>query len=141
MMPHEEARMVGVVVVSHSVQIALGVAELAGQMAGPAVAVEPAGGTGDGGLGTDEGRVRAAIARADRGRGVVVLGDLGSSILTVRHLLDDRAGATGDGNRHVRLADAPLVEGALAAAVAASAGVGLEEVVLAAEEARGVHKL
>jgi len=133
--------MVGVVVVSHSTRIALGVAELAGQMAGPDVAVEPAGGTGDGGLGTDESRVRAAIDRADRGGGVVVLGDLGSSILTVRQLLGELAGSSGNGNGHVRLADAPLVEGALAAAVAASAGATLDDVVQAAEEARDAHKL
>jgi PTS hybrid protein len=132
--------MVGIVVVSHSTQIARGVAELAGQMAGPGVAIEPAGGTGDGGLGTDERSVREAIGRADRGGGgVVVLGDLGSSILTVRHLLEQRA--VGGGNGHVRLADAPLVEGALAAAVAASAGVELEAVVRAAEEARDARKL
>jgi PTS hybrid protein len=64
-----------------------------------------------------------------------VLGDLGSSILTVRSLLERRA------NGHVRLADAPVVEGAVAAAVAASAGIGLEAVVRAAEEAKGVNKL
>ena len=131
--------MVGIVVVSHSTQIARGVAELAGQMAGPDVAIESAGGTHDGGLGTDERSVREAIGRADRGGGVVVLGDLGSSILTIRHLLEVRAEAGGNG--HVRLADAPLVEGALAAAVAASAGVELEAVVRAAEEARDVRKL
>ena len=131
--------MVGIVVVSHSSQIARGVAELAGQMAGPDVAIEPAGGTGDGGLGTDERNVREAIGRADRGNGVVVLGDLGSSILTVRHLLEERA--HGGGNGHVRLADAPLVEGTLAAAVASSAGVALDAVVLAAEEARDARKL
>jgi phosphoenolpyruvate---glycerone phosphotransferase subunit DhaM len=140
-MAQKEARMVGVVVVSHSTQIALGLAELAGQMAGTVVAIEPAGGTEEGGLGTDETRVRTAIRRADRGGGVVVLGDLGSSILTVRHLLDQWTASAGDGNGHVRLADAPLVEGALAAAVAASAGAGLDEVVRAAEEARDVHKL
>ena len=131
--------MVGIVVVSHSTRIASGVAELAGQMAGTDVAIESAGGTGDGGLGTDERSVREAIGRADRGSGVVVLGDLGSSILTVRHLLEVRDEAGGNG--HVRLADAPLVEGALAAAVAASAGVDLDAVVRAAEEARDVRKL
>jgi phosphoenolpyruvate---glycerone phosphotransferase subunit DhaM len=140
-MAQEQARMVGVVVVSHSARIAVGVAELAGQMAGPTVAVEPAGGTEDGGLGTDERRVRAAIRRADRGGGVVVLGDLGSSILTVRHLLDQRSGTFPGGNGHVRLVDAPLVEGALAAAVAASAGASLDDVIRAAEEARRVRKL
>jgi PTS hybrid protein len=41
----------------------------------------------------------------------------------------------------VRLADAPLVEGAVAAAVAASAGLSLDDVIRAAEEARNVAKL
>jgi PTS hybrid protein len=127
---------VGIVVVSHSASLAAGVAELASEMAGDAVPIEAAGGRADGGLGTDEDRVRDAIARAGRaGGGVCVLGDLGSSILTVRSLLARRA------NGHVRLADAPVVEGAVAAAVAASAGIGLEDVVRAAEEARGAAKL
>jgi dihydroxyacetone kinase phosphotransfer subunit len=125
---------VGIVIVSHSRQIASGAAELAGQMAGPDVRIESAGGDVDGGLGTDGARVRSAIERADSGEGVVILGDLGSAILTVRAVLD------GD-SATARLADAPLVEGAVAAAVAASAGVDLELVVRAAEEARGYSKL
>jgi PTS hybrid protein len=128
--------MVGIVVVSHSAELAAGLRELAGQMAGPDVAIEPAGGTSGGALGTDEQRVRAAIDRAGRdGDGVVVLGDLGSSILTVRHVLDQQV------NGHVQLADAPFVEGAVTAAVTASAGAPLADVVRAAEEARGVRKL
>ena len=127
---------VGIVVVSHSASLAAGVAELASEMAGTAVPIEWAGGRADGGLGTDEDRVADAIKRAGRdGKGVCVLGDLGSSILTVRSLLERRA------NGHVRLADAPIVEGAVAAAVAASAGIELDDVVRAAEEANGVRKL
>ncbi len=53
--------MVGIVVVSHSSEIASGTVALAGQMAGPDVRIEGAGGTPDGGLGTDADRVRAAI--------------------------------------------------------------------------------
>ena len=103
-------------------------------MAGDEVRIEPAGGRTDGGLGTCEERVRAALERADTGSGVVVLGDLGSAILTVRSVLEH-------GNGSVRLADAPLVEGAVAAAVVASAGAGLDDVARAAEEARGATKL
>jgi PTS hybrid protein len=127
--------LVGIVVVSHSPELARGLADLAAQMAGPEVSIEHAGGTPDGSLGTDEGRVRDAIRRADQGDGVVVLGDLGSAILTIRHVLESRA------NGHVRLIDAPIVEGTVAAAVMASAGSGLDEVVGAAEEARGANKL
>ena len=46
--------MVGIVVVSHSVDLAEGLAALASQMAGPEVRIAPAGGLPDGGLGTDE---------------------------------------------------------------------------------------
>jgi phosphoenolpyruvate---glycerone phosphotransferase subunit DhaM len=125
---------VGIVVVSHSSSLASGVADLAGQMAGPDVRIEAAGGASDGGLGTDAERVGQAIADADAGDGVVVLCDLGSAILTVRELLEDHAG-------QVVLADAPVVEGAVAAAVVASAGRDVHEVARAAEEARDARKL
>jgi PTS hybrid protein len=126
---------VGIVVVSHSSDLAEGLTALASQMAGPEVRIEPAGGLPDGSLGTDEDRVRAAIRAADQGSGVVILGDLGSAILTVRHVLERH------GNGHVRLADAPIVEGAVAAAVTASANMPLDDVVRSAEDARGAGKL
>ena len=127
--------MVGIVVVSHSREIASGTVALAGQMAGPDVRIEGAGGTPDGGLGTDADRVREAIESAEQGDGVIVLGDLGSAILTARAVL------AGQENGHVRLVDAPIVEGAVAAAVTASAGLPLEDVANAAEGTRGAAKL
>ena len=126
--------MVGVVVVSHSAEIAQGVVELAGQMAGDDMRLEGAGGDPHGTLGTDEGRVREAIRRADQGDGVAILADLGSAVLTIRHILES-------GNGSLKLADAPVVEGAVAAAVVASMGLPLDDVVKAAEEARDAHKL
>jgi PTS hybrid protein len=104
-------------------------------MAGPEVRIEVAGGGPDGALGTDDGLVRDAIRRANQGEGVIVLGDLGSAILTIRHVLERQS------NGHARLVDAPLVEGAVAAAVVASAGSALDEVAQAAEVARGANKL
>ena len=127
--------MVGLVLVSHSEDIANGLAELAAQMAGPDVAIQAAGGLPDGSLGTDDDRVRDAIRHADSGEGVVVIGDLGSAILTVRHVLERNF------NGRVLLADAPLVEGAVAAAVIASTGADVKQVAAAAEEARGANKL
>jgi phosphoenolpyruvate---glycerone phosphotransferase subunit DhaM len=126
---------VGIVVVSHSRDIASGTVALAGQMAGPDVRIEGAGGTPDGRLGTDAELVRKAIEDADRGDGVIVLGDLGSAILTVRAVL------AGQENGHVRLVDAPLIEGAVAAAVTASAGLEIDAVASSAEEARNAAKL
>ncbi len=128
--------MVGIVLVSHSLELARGLAHLASQVAGEEVRIEPAGGAPDGGLGTTGDVVWDAIVRADGGQGVVVLADLGSSILTVRHLLEE-----GRANGHIRLVDAPFVEGAIAAAVMSSAGQDLDDVARAAEEARGARKL
>jgi dihydroxyacetone kinase phosphotransfer subunit len=125
--------MVGVVVVSHSQDIARGVVDLADQMAGGEVCLQSAGGDPYGTLGTDEGLVRDAIHRADQGDGVVVLADLGSAVLTIQHILES-------GNGVVKLADAPIVEGTVAAAVVASMDLPLDDVVKAAEEARHAHK-
>jgi PTS hybrid protein len=126
--------MVGIVVVSHSRELARGVVDMAGQMAAGEIRLESAGGDAHGTLGTDEALVRDAIRRAEQGDGVVVLADLGSAVLTIQHILQDHTGVT-------RLADAPVVEGAVAAAVVASMGLSIDDVVSAAEDARHAHKL
>ncbi|GAA0898198.1 dihydroxyacetone kinase phosphoryl donor subunit DhaM [Virgisporangium aurantiacum] len=126
--------MVGLVLVSHSEQLAAGLRDLVVTLAPGEVAVEAAGGTDDGRFGTSYQRIEAAIAKADRGDGVVVLADMGSAVLTVRTVLDDRPRAD------VLLIDAPLVEGAVAAAVLAATGAGLDDVSAAAAEAREVPK-
>lgn len=124
---------VGLVIVSHSSKIAEGVVELAAQMAAD-TRIVAAGGTDDGRIGTSFDLVSAAIAEADGGAGVVVLGDLGSAILTAETALDFLDDEVRD---RVRIADAPLVEGAVAAAVAAQSGADLIGVLEAAESARG----
>jgi phosphoenolpyruvate---glycerone phosphotransferase subunit DhaM len=124
---------VGIVFVSHSSDIANGLVDLARQMA-PEVTLVAAGGTDDGRIGTSFDRVSAGIAQADSGAGVAVLCDLGSAILTAEtalDFLDDELRA------RVRIVDAPLVEGGVAAAVAAEAGDPLEAVMAVAESARG----
>jgi PTS hybrid protein len=123
--------------VSHSAALAEGLSDLVGQVSGEDVRVRPAGGSGDGGLGTDPDRIAAAIRAADTGSGVVVLVDIGSAVLSVKAIL---AGGDVDGI-DVRLADAPLVEGAVAASVLAATGADVAAVVAAAEEARDVAKL
>jgi multiphosphoryl transfer protein len=123
--------MVGLVIVSHSATLAAGVAELARGMGGE-VPVELAGGieTPEPALGTDAVQVAEAIERADQGDGVLVLMDLGSAVLSAEMALDllpaERRG-------RVLLCEAPLVEGAVAAAVTAKLGASLEDV---AAEAR-----
>ncbi|PPF40248.1 dihydroxyacetone kinase phosphoryl donor subunit DhaM [Pseudoclavibacter sp. AY1H1] len=121
---------VGIVVVSHSARIAEGLVELAGQMAED-VTIVPAGGTEDGRIGTSFELIERAVATAQSGEGVAVFTDLGSAVLTaetVLEMLDDDAG-------DVRLVDAPLVEGTVAAAVAAAGGASLDAVSRAGESA------
>ncbi|MFD4641129.1 dihydroxyacetone kinase phosphoryl donor subunit DhaM [Lentzea sp. NPDC058436] len=120
---------VGLVVVSHSDMLANGVAELAAQMA-PDVTVQPVGGTEEGGLGTDYGAVVEALADADSGAGVVVLYDLGSAKMTAEMAVE-----SADDPTRYAVVDAPLVEGAVAAAVTAQGGAGLADVAAAAEGA------
>ena len=129
---------VNLVLVSHSAEIVHGLADLVGQIAGPEVRIVTSGGAVDGSLGTDGGAVLDAIRTASGGAGAVVLVDLGSSVLSVRAAL---AELTDDESGRVGVADAPLVEGAVAAAVAASTGCTLAEAVAAAQEARNVAKL
>jgi phosphoenolpyruvate---glycerone phosphotransferase subunit DhaM len=128
---------IGIVLVSHSAALAEGLAEMADQIAGGDVRIVAAGGGPDGTLGTSGDVIVAAIGEADTGSGVLILIDLGSAIMRVKAAL-----ASGDveGTDAV-LADAPLVEGAVAAAVAAAIGHDLEAARGAAEEAWSVRKL
>jgi multiphosphoryl transfer protein len=125
--------MVGIVLVSHSAILADGAVELARQMAGDEVAIEPAGGLDVPGrpLGTDAMVVLAAIDRAWSDDGVLVLMDLGSAVLSAEMAVDL---IDPERREHVRLTSAPFVEGAVAAAVAARLGRALDDVLT---EARG----
>lgn len=130
---------VGIVFVSHSAKIADGLVDLARQMA-PDVALVAAGGTDGGGIGTSFDLVSGAVAEAESGDGVVVLCDLGSAILTAETALDF---LDDDERSRVELVDAPLVEGGVAAAVAAQTGEDRHGVVAAARTAfeRGTGSL
>ena len=127
---------VGIVLVSHSVELAAGAAHLAAQVSGGTVTIIAAGGTDDGELGTSAAKVERGLSQAESGAGVVVLPDLGSAVLTVRAVLEDEDPAT-----NVVMADAPFVEGAVAATVTAAAGGDIKAVAAAAEEARNARKL
>lgn len=123
---------VSLVVVSHSSSLAAGVAELAGAMAAD-VHIGVAGGLPDGGLGTSFDLAESAVndaLEASEGAGVVILTDLGSATMTVDMILD-----FADEPEKLLFADGPLVEGAVAAAVAAQQGGDLQAVVAAVKDA------
>ncbi len=110
--------MVGLVVVSHSEALAEGVVALAREMGGEELALEAAGGMDEpGALGTDAERVRAAIERAMSDDGVLVLMDLGSALMSTEFAIEMLE--IGPTHPRVLMSEAPLVEGTVAAAVAA----------------------
>jgi phosphocarrier protein FPr len=125
---------VGIVIVSHSATLAAGVVELARQMGGEEVAIEPAGGMADppGEIGTDMALVMSAIEAAASPDGVLVLMDLGSAVMSAEMAAEMIEGT------EVLLCEAPLVEGAVAAAARARTGASLEEVATEARAALGM---
>jgi PTS hybrid protein len=128
--------MVGLLIVSHSPKIAEGVYDLAGQVTAGNVPLAWSGGLPDGSLGASADLIRAAVEtiapRCDDG--IIVLADLGSAIMSAEMALEDFS-------TPYRIANAPLVEGALMAAIEASVGADLARVVAAAEGARDLPKV
>ncbi len=132
--------MIGLVLVAHSADVVRGVVAMVMQAA-PDVPVDGAGGLSGGRLGTNGLEVAGALRRvleANGRDGILVLLDLGSASMAVDLALDelDRADRA-----LVRLTEAPIVEGAVLAAVAAAGGAGVDAVAAAAERARTLPKL
>ena len=133
---------VGIVVVSHSSQVADATVALVRQLAnldddGPRLVA--AGGLEDGSVGTDAVRIADAIRTADAGAGVVVMADLGSAVLSAFTALEELLDA--DVASRVAISGGPLVEGTFVAAVQASAGDALDGVRAAADQAAAMDKL
>jgi len=121
--------MVGLVVVSHSATAAEGIAEVAGEMGGD-TRIEPVGGDGEGGFGTVPDDIEDALGAADDGDGVVVLVDLGSAVMNAEVALE-----LSDADAVI--ADAPVLEGAVNAAVAATSPKATVDSVREQAEAAG----
>ena len=128
--------MVGLLIVSHSRKAAEGIYELAVQMAGKDHRVVAVGGMEDGSIGTDALRIRQGIVDASDGDGVVILADLGSGILSSQMAID-----LLEEDIDVVIADAPILEGAVSAAVQAAMGGTMTEVAEAAEMAKQLSKV
>jgi multiphosphoryl transfer protein len=125
---------IGIVIVSHSTKLAEGVVELARNMGGADVQIQSAGGmnTEDDTLGTDPMRILKAIEDVYSDDGVIVLMDLGSAILSSEMALEM---LPEEKRSHIVLCEAPIVEGAIAAAVQARIGGSLGQVLAEARNA------
>jgi dihydroxyacetone kinase phosphotransfer subunit len=122
---------VGIVIVSHSPDVARGTADMVRQMVGKGLNIAHCGGNPDGGLGTDVAKILKAIDEAWSDKGVAILVDLGgaetNSEMAIEMLPEDRRGK-------VVLCNAPIVEGSIMAATEAWGGASLEDVRKTAEE-------
>ncbi len=130
--------MIGIVVVSHSAKVAEGVKEMADQMSQGRVPIAAAGGVDDQTLGTNAERIFAALQSAYSPDGVLVLMDLGSAVMSAQMAIEMM---TPEQQAKIQMTDAPLVEGAIVAAVEASLGRTLDEVKKAAEAASTMRKI
>jgi dihydroxyacetone kinase phosphotransfer subunit len=122
---------VGIVIVSHSSDVAKGAADMVRQMVGSEVPVAWCGGNPEGGLGTDVAAIQEAIRNVDGTMGVAILVDLGgaetNSEMAIELMADELKG-------RVVICNAPIVEGAVMAATEAAGGASLEAVRATAEE-------
>ncbi|MCT4535931.1 phosphoenolpyruvate--protein phosphotransferase [Halodesulfovibrio sp.] len=124
--------MVGIVLVSHCRRLAEGLHGIIEQITQGAVPVALAAGSNDEEhpIGTDPAKVLSAIQQVQQGDGVLVLMDLGSAILSAETAIDL---LPEDQQRKVYMSSAPLVEGAMAAAIQIAAGADMEAVLKDAE--------
>lgn len=126
--------MVGIVIVSHSQKLAESVVELTKMMASDAK-IEAAGGMEDGGLGTSFEKINKAIEKVYSDDGVIVLVDMGSAVMTTEMVIESL------GDKKVKIADCPLVEGAVTATVEASTGSDMESILKELEKVGTIKKL
>jgi dihydroxyacetone kinase phosphotransfer subunit len=122
---------VGIVIVSHSSRVARGSADMVRQMVGEDVRLAWCGGNAEGGLGTDVAAIKAAIEEVYSPMGVAILVDLGGAETNSEmaiELLDE------SWRERISICNAPIVEGAVMAAVEAAGGASLDQVQATAEE-------
>ena len=125
--------MVGIVIVSHSKNLADSVVEFTGLMA-PDAKIAAAGGMEDGGFGTSFEKIQKAIESVYSEEGVIVLMDMGRAVMTTEMVLDMFEPDT------VKMADCPLVEGAVVATINAVSGMKMDEILAALSQVAGTPK-
>ena len=125
--------MVGIVIVSHSKNLADSVVEFTGLMA-PDAKIAAAGGMEDGGFGTSFEKIQKAIESVYSEEGVIVLMDMGSAVMTTEMVFDMFEPDT------VKMADCPLVEGAVVATIDAVSGMKMDEILAALSQVAGTPK-
>jgi len=127
---------VGIVLISHSHELVKGLEELLDQIQ-QNVPIATAGGTSVNEIGTDVFKIKEAIESVYSEKGVAILFDLGSALINAEMALE----MMEDEVKNIKIADAPLVEGAYAAVIQSGIGSSLNEVIASAEEAKSLQKV
>lgn len=125
--------MVGIVIVSHSENLAKSIVELTAMMA-PNAKIAPAGGMEDGSFGTSFERIQGAIDSVYSDEGVLVLMDMGSAVMTTEMVIEMMDG------QKVEMVDCPIVEGAILATVNAICDMDFDEIKESLADVAGTSK-
>ncbi len=122
---------VGIVIVSHSPDVAKGAADMVRQMVGMNVPLAWCGGNPGGGLGTSVEAIVRSLDLAWSDAGVVIMVDMGgaetNSEMAIEMVPEKR-------RSKIVVCNGPIVEGAVMAATESSSGATLDRVRRAAEE-------
>ncbi len=125
--------MVGIVIVSHSSKLAESVVELTAVMA-PGAPIAGAGGLEDGSFGTSFDRISNAINEVYSEDGVIILMDMGSAVMTTEMVLESMP------DKKIKMADCPLVEGAIIGTISSVSGRSMEAILRDLEEVKYMNK-
>ena len=128
--------LVGIVVVSHSNKLAEEIINFVEVLKNEDFSVENGGNSKSEVYGTNPENVVEAIKRADKGAGVLVFVDMGSSVynaIKAKKILEKEI--------EVEIADAPLVEGIISAVASNFDDISLEELKAIAEDSRNFKKI
>lgn len=132
--------MISIVIVSHSEKVAQGAAEIAQEMNTAGVTIRPAGGTGDGRIGTNTELIMQALEEVYTGDEILVFADLGSSVLSTEMAIEMLDMVNPEIGKKVRIVNAPIVEGVVFAAIQAGMTDSVEEIIAVAEDAKNLPK-
>ncbi len=114
---------IGIVIVSHSADVAASVAQMLNQMCQNKVKIAHCGGNKEGGLGSDADQITEAIKQVWSDKGVAIFVDLGSTEMNSKIAISRFESSK---SRKIAIIDAPLVEGGLTTASVASCGESLK---------------
>ena len=128
--------LVGIVVVSHSNTLAEEVISFVKVFKQEDFALENGGDAKREVYGTNVENVKQAIIRADKGAGVLVFVDMGSSVFNAVKAIKEL-----EGQVEAKIADAPFLEGVISAVAGNFDGIDLNDLKIIAEDSRKFTKL